>query len=389
MIFRRISYRLALQFTGFVFLMLLMTGITFLTANFSNRDRFMRANLERQIRVILTQAEHFADVPSSLPPFRRDLIRVVDAEGNTLLSGSLYDGIPFSSANDFATISANGREYVSLTTSVSSGDHLEGYIQVAEPSPPDDLWEQLFIYLLVSVSISVLTYGVGLFFARSSLKPAEQMMERLEQFTQDASHELRTPLTAVSTSLDLALMTDDFRENVLVAKKNLKEVFVLVERLLDLARLDKFLLQKVSVDLSTVVEECVERHRAQAAQIGVTMDARILSRVFVNGEEPLIRQVVSNLLSNAIKFNHPKGGIQVQLTKNALIVQDTGIGISPDALPHIFDRFYQEDDSRTKVTEGLGLGLALVKRICELHGWSIEVVSEKGKGTTITVRFLQ
>jgi signal transduction histidine kinase len=96
--------------------------------------------------------------------------------------------------------------------------------------------------------------------------------------------------------------------------------------------------------------------------------------------------VLTNLVSNAIKFRKPEGGtVTVTLKKNALSVTDTGIGMTPEELSHIFDRFYRAENSRT--SSGFGLGLALVKRITDVHGWSLDVQSVKDVGTTFTIRF--
>jgi signal transduction histidine kinase len=198
------------------------------------------------------------------------------------------------------------------------------------------------------------------------------MMERLEQFTQDASHELRTPLAALLSSLDLALLSGEHREGILSAKQDVKDITVLVERLLELARLDGFAISRTSVDFSSLVEDAIEKFRPLAQEKGLTIEQSLQPDVTVVADTPLIRQVVTNLLSNAIKFSHKGSGpIFVRLTAQTLSIQDHGIGIAPGALSHIFDRFFRADPSRTE--QGFGLGLALVRRILDLHGWTIRI----------------
>jgi signal transduction histidine kinase len=279
--------------------------------------------------------------------------------------------------------------YQLLTTEVRQGEKILGFLQVAELSrvQAGELTPRAILYLIVSAAISLLTFFVGLFFARSSLKPAEQMMERLEQFTQDASHELRTPIAALSSSLDLALRSGKHKEGIESAKEDVTQVSILVERLLELARLDKFVLQREEVDLSVLTETVIERHRG-LVDGNVIIKSEVLSGVTVSGDPALLRQVIGNLLSNAIKFSKAgMGTITVRLTKDKLSVEDEGVGITKEDLPHIFDRFFQAEDSRSN--GGLGLGLALVKRIVDLHGWKIGVKSKEGEGTTFTVRFKQ
>jgi signal transduction histidine kinase len=120
----------------------------------------------------------------------------------------------------------------------------------------------------------------------------------------------------------------------------------------------------------------------------VTIESIVAPEISVQGDAALLKQVLSNLLGNAIKFSKSEGGtITVRLTKKELSIADTGIGIRTEALPHIFNRFYQADASRSN--EGYGLGLALVKRIVELHGWRIEAKSKSGSGTLFAIALTQ
>lgn len=370
---------------AFVFGLLLITGAVFIVVDSVTRERFGEMRLERLVRPMINNSENFGMVPP-LPPFQRDLIRIIDVEGTVLYGGTFYESIPFEATEGIREIENGEETYHLLTAAVSRDGQLIGYVQIADRAIPNNLLSRLLLFFLISGGISGLTFGVGLFFARRSLKPAQHMMERLEQFTQDASHELRTPLTAVSTSLDMALMMDDNKQYVLTAKNDLKEIVILVERLLELARLDKLALQTEQVSLQAIIEDSIEKHRSflEERKISVETD---FEPVVMNGDHTLLRQVVGNLLTNAIKFNKSNGNISIRLTSDALIIQDTGKGISKEALPHVFDRFYQEDTSRTKPAEGVGLGLALVKRIIELHGWTIDVASQEGKGTLFTVHF--
>lgn len=384
MIFRAVSKQIAAQFMAFVFAMLVVTGAFFFVVDAFSRDHFGRQRLERQVAGLLDRPDLLQAMPA-LPPFQRDRVRIVSPAGESVFAGAFYENIPFQTGAElFVTATGGDGRYQILTVPVERGGMLVGYVQVADREPYDDVPLRVLLFLLVSGAISGLTFGVGLFFARRSLKPAEEMFQRLEQFTQDASHELRTPLTAVGTSLDLALRTADNRAEILAAKKDLKEVAVLIDRLLELARLDSFVLHSEQIDLSTLVRETAERHRAEAVAKEVTLELRLADDVSIQGDAALIRQAVSNLVANAIKFNVPGGKVEVDLTPKALAVRDTGRGISAGALPRIFDRFFQVDESRS-AREGLGLGLALVKRIVDLHGWSIRAESEEGKGAAFIV----
>ncbi|NOS67252.1 MAG: HAMP domain-containing histidine kinase [Candidatus Peribacteraceae bacterium] len=389
MIFRRISYRIALQFTAFVFVLLLVNGAVFLAADLSNARRQTHVRLQqRASRILIEQSTNGERALQALPRPLRERVRIVDASGTSIISGMMFDDIPFSLEKGFSQFNFENDEFIVLTVPILEGAVVKGYVQVGdiERLQFGDLPMRALIYLIVSVIISALTFVVGLFFARSSLKPAEEMMERLEQFTQDASHELRTPIAALSSSLDLALKNKKYHEGILSAKDDLKDVAVLVERLLELTRLDQFTLERTSLDLSGLVESSVEKHKPLAGEKNVTISAHLAPDISVQGDALLLKQVIGNLISNAIKFSKSDGGtITVRLTKDALSIEDTGVGIRKQDIPHIFDRFFQAENSRSN--GGLGLGLALVKRIVELHGWRITAKSQEGKGTTFTVSF--
>jgi signal transduction histidine kinase len=385
--FRRISYTIALQFTAFVFLLLLVNGAIFLAADFQNARRQTHARLEQTLISILRQADRSPEeFPLNIPPPLRERIRITDTAGTTIYSGSIFAEIPFSPTLGYTRARIDGEEYRILTGNISRGGVPVGFAQILdlERLQFGDLPTRALIYLLVSAGISALTFSVGLYFARRSLKPAERMVERLEQFTQDASHELRTPIATVNSSLDLALKTENFRDGILSAKDDLKQLSAIIERLLELARLDQLMIQAEPIDLSSLVTDAVDKYKILATEKQVTIESDIKEGVSVRGDGPLLRQVIANLLTNAIKFSKPEGGtIHVTLTDKVLSVTDTGIGIAPDTMPHIFDRFFQADHSRSH--GGVGLGLALVKRIVELHGWKIAAKSKVAKGTKFVI----
>ncbi|MFA6039364.1 MAG: HAMP domain-containing sensor histidine kinase [Candidatus Peribacteraceae bacterium] len=388
--FRRISYKIALQFTAFVFLLFLVNGALFLAADVLSTHRQMRFRLERMAQTVAVRFE-LEGMPfkvMGMPPNLREQVRVLDAEGKTLFAGTFFEDVPVDAHHPWAEVTVGDRAYVILTDPFLRDGRRAGFVQIADvlQYPRKDWGGRITLYLLVSVAVSALTFLVGLFFARRSLKPAEQMVERLEQFTQDASHELRTPLAALRSSLDLALHNGKYREGIVSAKEDVKEVTVLVDRLLELARLDRFVLRPAPVDLSALVSDAVKKFRPLAKEKGIALEGDVTPGVSVTGDVPLLRQVLGNLLSNAIKFNKEKGGsVTVRLTKHAFTVQDTGVGIAKKELPHIFNRFYQANSSRAG--EGYGLGLALAKRIVELHGWKIGVKSKVHEGTEFVVEF--
>lgn len=382
--FRKISYKIALQFTLFVFILFMINGAVFLVVDFRNAQRESQRRLTDMLQMVVNRP---GNMGGDVPPFIRERVRIVDVHWSPVFIGGVFEDVPIIPSEGTRRIIIQGEQYGILTAPIYRNDTLAGYIQLAdvERFQRADLPLRATIYLLVSVFISSLTFVMGLFFARSSLKPADRMMKQLEQFTQDASHELRTPLAIINSSLDLALKTGKHEEGIASAKEDVKQVSILIEKLLDLARLDTLTLHKENMDMSLLVQSMVEKYTTLAKERGITINTSITENVFVHGDEALIRQVIGNLLSNAIKFNKNNGTIVVTLAKKFVSIADTGIGIQTSDLPHIFDRFYQADTSRAK--DGFGLGLSLVKRIVDMHGWKIRVSSSPDKGTQFTIDF--
>src|SRR5947209_7244175 len=232
-----------------------------------------------------------------------------------------------------------------------------------------------------------------------------QMMTRLERsfaalrrFTADASHELKTPLTVLRAGVERAITTPNLSQDTLATLEEtlqeIKRMTELVDALLTLARADEGIapLHREPVDLRGIVEEVRETGELLAEESGVRVEVTTPPEPMVVAVDATrIRQLILNLLTNAVKYTPPGGTVRMQLGsangRVALSVADTGIGIAPGDLPHIFDRFWRADSARTRTGErpGAGLGLAISKWIAEAHGGRIDVVSRPGRGTTFTV----
>ncbi|MEX2156421.1 MAG: ATP-binding protein [Gemmatimonadales bacterium] len=236
-----------------------------------------------------------------------------------------------------------------------------------------------------------------------------QMMTRLERsfaalrrFTADASHELKTPLTVVRAGVERAITRPDLPQETLAAlEETLQEVnrmTELLDALLTLARADEGRadLHREPVDLRAIIEEAGETGELLAEHAGVTIEIRMPPDPLVLAvDQSRMRQLALNLIENAVKYTPRGGQVSVELGASdgrvLLTVADSGIGIAPGDLPHIFDRFWRADSARTRTGErpGTGLGLAICKWIAEAHGGTIEVQSRPGRGTTFTVALPQ
>ena len=219
---------------------------------------------------------------------------------------------------------------------------------------------------------------------------------RQQQFTADAAHELRTPLAVILSETQTALRRErspeEYRDSIRACEEAAQHMRRLSEALLALARLDAGNApgEREPVDLALVARECLDRLQAQADQRGVRFQAD-LQPAPLPGHADQLGRVFANLLENAL--DHTPAGGTVRVTTAAendqvvAVVADTGVGIPPEALPRIFDRFYQVAQSRTGREGHFGIGLALCKAIVEAHGGRIEAASELNAGTTMTLRW--
>lgn len=212
-------------------------------------------------------------------------------------------------------------------------------------------------------------------------------------FLATLSHELRTPLTPVLGWINLLrngnLDSAGVEQALDAIERNARLQSRLIDDLLDISRIatGKLRFDPKPGDLNMVVEASAETVRSSAAVRRVELETQLFDEPLVVLCEPVrLQQIVWNLLSNAIKFTEAGGRVRVHTEKDeqnaSVIVEDTGIGIAPDFLPHVFDRFRQADGSRTRRHGGLGLGLAIVQALAKLHGGSVRAESEGvGRGS--------
>ena len=218
-----------------------------------------------------------------------------------------------------------------------------------------------------------------------------------DEFLATLSHELRTPLSAILGWSQLLrsqnLTAEEMSEALEIIERNGQMQHKLIEDLLDISRIvtGKMQLSLKPIDLAGVIQAAVDvtLPSAQARQIDIHVELDA-DRLRVSGDADRLQQVLWNLLSNAVKFTPPGGKIEVRLQsapgQAQISVHDTGEGISPEFLPYIFDRFRQADSSASRRHGGLGIGLAIVRHVVELHGGSVHAESPgKGCGTRITI----
>jgi len=302
-----------------------------------------------------------------------------------------------------------------------------------------ELTELLAAFLIAGPAALALTIGGGYFLARRALAPVDRMtveastidarafhkrlevvkrddelgrlagtlnhmLDRLEKsfdemqrFTADASHELRTPITVIRTEAEVALakpVSESEKQELLGnILEECQRLTWITDQLLTLCREDSGITEnpREPVNLAELVGGVAETMRPLADAKGQRLAAAVNGSIVVQGDAVRLRHVVYNLVDNAIKYTPHRGTVKVSITTQdhnvRLVVEDTGIGIPPEHLPHVFERFYRVDKARSRSEGGAGLGLSIVQSIVFAHGGSIELASRPDQGTTFTVTF--
>lgn len=241
----------------------------------------------------------------------------------------------------------------------------------------------------------------GLVVVIQDVTKQQKLDEMRKEFVANVSHELRTPLTTVKsyteTLMDGAIEDKDMAMHFLnVMDKEADRMTALVHDLLELSRIDNRQIQLnfAEIDMKAMMDEVLEAQSIHIEKKGHKLIYNVdeAKEYYIYGDSTRIKQVLHNIMSNAIKYSIDPGTLTVSLKKeNAhIIIQiaDTGIGIPAPDLTRIFERFYRVDKARSRSLGGTGLGLSIAKELVELHGGSIHIDSEFGKGTVVTLNFL-
>lgn len=347
----------------------------------------------------------------ALDPAARENVRPIDHE---------TEGKLFTLAS--STAEAGGQRFV---------------LQVAQDRTTDELFERRFSWLVAAVLVcGVFASGlIAISVTRRGLRPLaamtrslrrvspehlhervppnewprelqpvavafDEMLDRLEssftrlsQFSADLAHELRTPLATIRGEAEVALARprspNEYQTVIESSIAECERLAAIIDNLLFLARAEaaENQLQRQQLDARAEVEKITAYYEAIAEERQLRLHCSGTGTIVA---DPLLfRRAIGNLVENALRFTPDGGTIEIAIATEAnttkVSVRDNGSGISPEHLPHVFDRFYRVEAARS--SEGTGLGLALVKSIAELHGGTVAIVSEPGRGTTVTLRF--
>lgn len=340
----------------------------------------------------------FDDVAGDAGTFKNvSAIDVHDTAGKLVAvhGVALPDLVP--GAAEDRTVDVNGNDLHVHSQPIVMGGRKVGTIRVARPIA--SLTRMLHDFTLVLGALVPLalafTVGGGVWMAGKVVKPIQDSMMQLQRFTADASHELRTPVQIIQAQLDVLLEAPPadeagLRRSLEPIQRATRRMAALVSDLLFLARTDTLetQLSLARLDLDELVEAAVDEYGAVARAKGLllTLDARPIK---VAADPLRLHQLVGNLIDNAIKYTDA-GTIQVSVAPGpdgtALVrVKDSGIGIAPEHLPRVFDRFFRADAARSAQRPGTGLGLAIVQAVARAHHGDVQVESELDRGTVVTV----
>src|SRR3989441_3696993 len=230
-----------------------------------------------------------------------------------------------------------------------------------------------------------------------------QMIDRLEEsfhqinrFSADASHELRTPLTVLQGELEAIAqrgqsLPEDVKDTIGSALEETHRLAKIVESLLTISRLEagEARVQPVRLDFAELTRTTADQMKLLAEEKHISMTCDGTNPVEVDADPSRLKQVIVNLLDNAIKYTPQGGNIGISITRRddhaVLEVADSGLGISADDLPHVFERFYRADKARSRQMGGTGLGLSIVRSICLAHGGQVTVNRTEGRGSLVRV----
>jgi OmpR-family two-component system manganese-sensing sensor histidine kinase len=305
--------------------------------------------------------------------------------------------------NGNSTQTSTGKQWLrELTLPILQDNQIIGYLQIAAPlTPVRESLMRARLFLTLGVPLTLGMIGItGWFLGGLAMEPTRRAYERLQRFSADASHELRAPLAAILSNAQVALIPpydeseQRFRlENIVEIAKSMSN---LIGNLLFLSRHDgpidtaKF----ESIDLVKLLQGLVMQYRQQATTQNLNFTSHLPEQpVNVKADADLLKQAIVNLLGNAFKYTPGGGTVKLRLftqSHRAIIqVEDNGIGIPEEDLPHIFERFYRVDTARSRQTGGFGLGLAIAQQIVQVHRGQITAKSVVAAGSTFQIELPQ
>jgi signal transduction histidine kinase len=285
------------------------------------------------------------------------------------------------------------------STPLLDGEKFVGYLQLQlSLRNREKATRQFGVTIGLIFPLLLLGLGVaGYVFSGKAARPVEESFAVLQRFMTDAGHELSTPLSIIQANaeaMEVELAPSEAVENRLaIIARSIERMANLVKDLMLLSKMEspQLLSKKAHIDLERLVRGVCEEFEQLFKARSIKLVTERIERASIVGDSDSIKRVMSNLLQNALRYTEDGGSVEVGLEIIGrfvrLTISDTGIGIPPESLPLVFDRFYRVDKSRSRAQGGAGLGLSIAKAIVDAHRGKIEVQSQIGTGTTFSVFF--
>ncbi|OIP68142.1 MAG: hypothetical protein AUK43_17435 [Oscillatoriales cyanobacterium CG2_30_40_61] len=423
--FRSLSWRLLLSYLG---VMMAISG-TSMIAVYEFFSLSLYQQLDRQLLTLAEAATHsISEVKEHKKPHEIDDFNGLDDDGDLDIpwqniqqpsqgiewfdpdrqliarSGKIFPPIDLSHYHRNYTV--NNKKIRTLTLQINQSEESEseiiGYVRISESTESIQMvLKKLRLGMMLGgILVSGLTAFGGMWLTKQSLNPIEKSFEKLQQFTADASHELRNPLAGIRACVEV-IQSHPERINPADIDKlkaiasGVNQMTSLVEDLLLLARTDQDYLPLttnwVMIPLNELLEDLVEFLSPQAEQKQVKLILDMPNNIKIKGEGNQLWRLFLNLIENAIYYTDTGGKVIVYLEQQErwvwVRIEDTGIGISSEQLPFVFDRLWRADQARNRRKGGSGSGLAIAQTLAQNHQGEITVTSQLGKGSCFSVRF--
>lgn len=368
-------------------------------------DFNLNSSIDRQLRILGSELGHAIELDSSDKPHFRDWLRVVQTEPErSIVAIQIYDPdsrlIEHYGQTGPSLLVKDRNETKDFRIFISplwKESKVVGYLQIAYPLRyRNAARHELQTTALLLAPFLLLGLGfISYIVSDLATAPIREYLNLLKQFIADASHELNTPIGILRARTDVLekklIRSHQELEDVKIISSATDRMDKIVGDLMLLAELDAAisLQSEDTVRLDEALKRIVSEFEAKFREKEIDLDLKACEAVSVRSSEDTVQKIFSNLIENAWRYTERHGHVSLSVTREQQFakvdVVDTGIGIPPESIPFIFDRFYRVDKSRSRASGGAGLGLSIVKALIEAHQGHLQVNSKVGEGTVFSV----